>query len=141
LINNFQQIVQIVSNDITAMGSSPSKVKRQECLNVEDVPKCLADLEAILTDPSEILGSKKRSTFDKRQECLNVEDVQKCLEDLEEILSDPSEILGGKKKRSAGSPAAHAGSVIAKRQNAPPYDESNQQAICTAFRGVSVVQR
>ncbi|KAJ5117578.1 hypothetical protein N7448_011210 [Penicillium atrosanguineum] len=81
LINNFKDIITTVTNDITAMNSKRSLVARQECLNVED--------------------------------------VEKCLEDLGEIIEDPSEILGEKKK---------------KRQN-PVYSDTDQEAICTSFRG------
>lgn len=58
LINNFQQIISIVSDDITAMGDS-AKVKRQDCLNVEDPEQCIDDLLQIIEDPSEILGDRK----------------------------------------------------------------------------------
>ncbi|KAJ5318536.1 hypothetical protein N7476_004956 [Penicillium atrosanguineum] len=82
LINNFKDIITTVTNDITAMNSKRSLVARQECLNVED--------------------------------------VEKCLEDLGEIIEDPSEILGEKKK---------------KKRQSPGYSDTDQEAICTSFRG------
>ena len=42
------------------MKSKRDLVARQECLNVEDVQKCISDLGEIIEDPSEILGEKKK---------------------------------------------------------------------------------
>lgn len=61
VINNFRQIVQVASDDISAMEKRWMHSKRQECLNVQDVQKCIEDLNEIIEDPSEILGDKKRS--------------------------------------------------------------------------------
>lgn len=67
MINGFKEIIQTVTNDITAMnGGDDSESKRslkarQECLNVEDVEECLEDLGEIVGDPSELLGGEKRS--------------------------------------------------------------------------------
>lgn len=94
--------------------------KRQECLDVTDVEKCVADLDEVVEDPSEILGRKRQAMHRKRQECLDVTDVEKCLADLGDIAGDPTEILG--RKRQAG----------------PEYSEMEQNQVCNAFRGVSL---
>lgn len=60
MINNFRQIITLVTNDISSMNSKRSIHARQECLNVEDIEKCLEDLGEIIEDPSEILGEKKK---------------------------------------------------------------------------------
>lgn len=65
MINNFKEIIQTVTDDITAMnggGDSESKRSlkaRQECLQLEDVEECIQDLGQIVGDPSEILGEKR----------------------------------------------------------------------------------
>ena len=42
------------------MNGKRSLQARQDCLNVKDVEKCLEDLGDIVSDPSEILGDKKK---------------------------------------------------------------------------------
>lgn len=84
LVNGFKDIITTVQQDITAMNQD-----------------------------------SKRS-LQRRIDCLNVEDVEKCLTDIGDIASDPSEILGDKKKRQSGG-----------------YTDSQQQAVCASFRGVS----
>lgn len=67
MINDFKEIIQTISNDITAMNggddneSKRSLKARQECLNVEDPEECLEDLGEIVGNPSELLGGEKRS--------------------------------------------------------------------------------
>lgn len=79
MINNFKQIIQTASNDVTAMNS-------------------------------------KRSI---EEACLAEEDVEECLRGVEELLKDPFG-YGGK-----------------KRQAAPAYSETEQQAVCSSFQSVS----
>lgn len=66
MINNFKEIITMVSDDISAMGSTSKRdlVARQDCLNVADPQQCLEDLLAIVEDPEEVLGGdkKKRQT-------------------------------------------------------------------------------
>lgn len=62
MVNNFKDIITTAQQDITAMNAKRSLKARQECLNVEDVQKCLEDLGDIVEDPSEILGKKKRQS-------------------------------------------------------------------------------
>ncbi|KAJ5239548.1 hypothetical protein N7468_004167 [Penicillium chermesinum] len=81
VIRNFRDIIAIVTQDINAMESKRSLMARQECLDLEDIERCLGDLG--------------------------------------EIVSNPSELLGGEKK---------------KRQS-PGYSDTDQEAICTSFRG------
>lgn len=64
MINNFKDIIETVTQNITAMNNKRSLQSRQECLDVTDVEQCLQDLGEIIEDPSEILG-KKRSGFAK----------------------------------------------------------------------------
>jgi Fe-S-cluster formation regulator IscX/YfhJ len=59
LINNFKDIIQTATNDITAMNTKRSIHARQECLDVTDIERCIQDLGEIVDDPSEILGSKR----------------------------------------------------------------------------------
>ncbi|CAI7676812.1 unnamed protein product [Penicillium manginii] len=86
LINNFKDIIQTATNDITAMNTKRSIHARQECLDVTDIERCIQDLGEIVDDPSEILGSKRFVKVEK------------------------------------------------KRQDAPAYSDTEQQAVCTAFR-------
>lgn len=59
MINNFKEIIQTATNDITAMNSKRSIHARQECLDIGDVEQCIQDLSEIVEDPSEILGDKR----------------------------------------------------------------------------------
>lgn len=126
VVNNFKEIIETVTKDITAMNakrdlSDAEKAilsKRQECLDVTDVQKCLQDVGEIAGNPGQALGRKRRAIHSKRQECLDVADVEKCLEDLGEVIEDPSEILGSR-----------------KRQANPEYSEMEQNQVCNAFRG------
>ncbi|KAJ5144439.1 hypothetical protein N7526_001947 [Penicillium atrosanguineum] len=76
--------------------------------------------DIITTVTNDITAMNSKRSLVARQECLNVEDVEKCLEDLGEIIEDPSEILGEKKK---------------KKRQSPGYSDTDQEAICTSFRG------
>ncbi|OJJ58353.1 hypothetical protein ASPSYDRAFT_46370 [Aspergillus sydowii CBS 593.65] len=133
LINDFKDIIQIVTNDITSMngGKSRRSLKaRQECLDVENPEKCVEDLGEIVEDPSEILGDKR--ALRARQECLDVADPEQCLGDIGEILGDPAEILGDKRSvKTAGK----------KRQSPPAYSDSEQQGVCNAFRTFVMVHQ
>lgn len=60
MVNKFKDIIKIGTQDITAMNGKRSLQARQDCLNVKDVEKCLEDLGDIVSDPSEILGDKKK---------------------------------------------------------------------------------
>ena len=62
MINNFKDIIETVTQDITAMNNKRSLQARQECLDVTNVEQCIQDLGEIIEDPSEILG-KKRNGF------------------------------------------------------------------------------
>ncbi|KAJ6171769.1 hypothetical protein N7470_000836 [Penicillium chermesinum] len=42
------------------MGSKRSLVARDDCLDIEDLEKCLEDVGEILSDPGELLGEKKK---------------------------------------------------------------------------------
>lgn len=60
MINNFKDIIQTVTKDISAMNNEKRSIHaRQECLDVTDVEQCIQDLGEIVEDPSEILGSKR----------------------------------------------------------------------------------
>ncbi|KAJ5278755.1 hypothetical protein N7478_004127 [Penicillium angulare] len=74
-------------------------------------------IETATKDIAAMKKSDKRS-LKARQECLNLTNPEQCLNDLEDIVEDPSEILGSKKKRQD-----------------PGYSDSDQNAICTSFRG------
>lgn len=59
MINNFRQIITTAANDVNSMHKRTLQA-RQECLDVEDIQKCVEDLGEIVEDPSEILGRKKK---------------------------------------------------------------------------------
>lgn len=115
MINNFKDIIQTVTNDITAMnGGDNSESKRslkarQECLNVEEIEECLEDLEEIIQDPSEILGGAKRSIKVRLNDML---DFQK------DIANIMDQVVGK------------------KRQEPPSYSATEQEAVCNSFRSV-----
>lgn len=77
-------------------------------------------ITTVQNDITAMNNDSKRRSLQRRIDCLNIENPEKCLDDLGEIIEDPSEILGDKKKRQAAG-----------------YTDSQQQAICTSFRGVS----
>lgn len=110
LVNDFKQIIDTVSKDVTAMNA-----KR---------------------DISNLPGSAEDTLLRKRQECLDVTDIEKCIADLGEIVDDPSEILGSR-KRDIVSDITSKGPVR-RRQESPVYNEVEQSQVCNAFRGVSL---
>jgi hypothetical protein len=79
------------------------------------INKFRAIIETVTND---VTAMNSKRDLVARQECLDIEDVEKCISDLEEIIEDPSEILGDKKKRQS-----------------PGYSDTDQNAICTSFRG------
>ncbi|MCJ1440214.1 MAG: hypothetical protein MMC23_000697 [Stictis urceolatum] len=135
LINNFRQIITIASDDVVSMGDGASSKlrRRQECLDVKDPEQCIEDLKEIVEDPSEILGDKLR----KRQDCVDAEDPDKCIEALlqKAIEEAKSSQPKGSEKRGVAATGSISARALSKRQAAPPYDETNQQAICDSFRG------
>lgn len=148
MINDFKDIIQIVTDDITSMngGKSRRSLKaRQECLDVENPEKCVEDLGEIVEDPSEILGDKR--ALRARQECLDVADPEQCVDDIGEIVADPGQILGNKRSVKVRHEYASVSrwreganilnqTVGKKRQSPPAYSDSEQQGICNAFRTV-----
>ncbi|KAJ5265072.1 hypothetical protein N7505_007865 [Penicillium chrysogenum] len=153
LINDFKDIIQIVTDDITSMngGKSRRSLKaRQECLDVENPEKCVEDLGEIVEDPSEILGDKR--ALRARQECLDVADPEQCVDDIGEIVADPGQILGNKRSVKVRHEYASVSrwreganilnqTVGKKRQSPPAYSDSEQQGICNAFRTFVMVHQ
>lgn len=120
-------MIDIIRRDITAMNakrglSDPENVilrKCQECLDVENVDKCLQDLGEIAENPSEILGgARKRDS--PIQADPTVEDFKKI------ILADLPQNAPG------------AGPAVRRRKN-PIFGDMDKSEICFALRDVSLI--
>lgn len=62
MINNFKEITQLATNDVSGMVLNNGKLSleaRQDCLNVVDIPQCLQGLRETADDPSQILKVKR----------------------------------------------------------------------------------
>ncbi|MCJ1334627.1 hypothetical protein MMC10_011339 [Thelotrema lepadinum] len=110
LLDNFQQIVELVSNDIAAASANITrKVK-------------------------------------KRQDCDNAGKPKKCVDVARRTVQHPRSLLSDKKaKGRTGSHAANAKMEHWKKRQSPPipspYTETNQLAICDAFREFVLVHQ